>query len=715
MSIVDFSRYGRSRWSAPVEEMEVVDSSGGAGRVLFVDSTRQRRRTPEADPVGLSDGQSSRVFAIVGMSSREEAQRLMDALNRSALEKPDKQDKAELRKARALAKLDAKNKAAIEKAQEGWSCGACTFLNGNLSSAKCDVCQTARAAAAEEGTGPSKATRKEVDVSLLNGLSACFLDEVKPMLRPDPVWTGASPVARGIGDGKELAVTTQLAVETQKSIDCASTDLPAAPTRSSVLVCLPRLPLHLQAQACGELAKEQPEILVGKSLTILSSQQESDESSGRRRVHSRSAGGLDPGSYEVIEFIASRQQHLIASVQARHGPTTFEVGARVKLAARGERVGDARHGPLSQGDVGVIVSTSDSSVRVEYHRRGWHYQKVALEMAEMPVVLRGDKPANMACHLVDLTSEIFCLDPSSASAHINAPSVIAAPGTHLKQCTVCACKKEMSAFATFCFETAKITGDRERLGAARHQGTVCSGCMKQWCESSVRDGHLYVNCPSVECTRHLQIRELRSFVTPSTFKTLTTRVKEREEEQVQIAAADAETRKTWQKLQIKPCSRCYSLIEKDSGCDDMVCWSCGLGFKWQQAVELPTEAPPKTKRAKTDQAGKKKAARRAGGFSFGGAAPAPTPASAPTRYLSGMGGMPPGMGGMPPGRDTQLRHAEVRRRYQELRHEHAHHGAPSPVGTKICSACSAQAPRSGFSNRQWKLSGLTRKCRGCLK
>jgi hypothetical protein len=38
---------------------------------------------------------------------------------------------------------------------------------------------------------------------------------------------------------------------------------------------------------------------------------------------------------------------------------------------------------------------------------------------------------------------------------------------------------------------------------------------------------------------------------------------------------------------------------------------------------------------------------------------------------------------------------------------------PAEARTKICSACCSRVPRLSYSNRQWKLNGLTRRCMGC--
>jgi hypothetical protein len=119
---------------------------------------------------------------------------------------------------------------------------------------------------------------------------------------------------------------------------------------------------------------------------------------------------------------------------------------------------------------------------------------------------------DMACNLVDLSDQIFTVDPASPNVHINPMSVIAAPGTNLKTCMVCFTSKELPAFAKFCYQTAKVTGDGTDLGAQRHPGTICIPCMRTTCMTPISMGRHAVPCPGIGCQRVLQIRELKRSV-----------------------------------------------------------------------------------------------------------------------------------------------------------------------------------------------------------
>jgi hypothetical protein len=472
---------------------------------------------------------------------------LVDKLNGHKFEKTDpeidakKKEEAKKAKAAADAKQEAKAVAkalkATEKAQGYWACKACTIHNAIMSSRQCETCGTAREKVTSS-EGPNADTpndsKKEIDLTLLNGVSACLLEAVKPELAPSEEW-----VSGGGGIDRELAMTTQIG-------DGKADD--GGASKRSVLVLLPRLPRQLQAQACADLAKDSPEVLVGKRLEILAPRAAEDGHAPGSYRPGRNAGSLATGHYQVLSFMADRKQHLIAKSEGAGGVQGrgMCVGAKVRIRRGAESISDTSSGPMRRGNVGTVINTSEESVQVRYRDNRWHYQKRALELVPTRKTETGDdKPVDLACHLVDLSDQIFTVDPASPTVHINPLTVIAAPGTNLKACMACGASKELSAYAKFCYQTgrllmtdccvshatasicytaphphccacfdfsAKVTGDGTDLGPQRHPHTICRPCMDMWCTSELREGGLAVHCPAYGCDRILQIRELKRSV-----------------------------------------------------------------------------------------------------------------------------------------------------------------------------------------------------------
>eukprot|EP00935_MAST-01C_sp_MAST-1C-sp1_P001400 g1400.t1 len=469
------------------DRMELVDGSEPVS-ITFVDSTRHA---------------GHRVFAIVGVKSRTKARQLVDALNASKFQKPEEDAQAAKEKMVAKAEKEAKAKARakLEKEQGGWACAKCTFINSNMSAKRCELCESGRKDEAneKETAADSPQKRAGMDLSGLNGLSACLLEAVKPTLVPARGWVEAG------GGGPDF--------------EREGTSLPMISRVGTKEAGQQKL----QAQACSAVAENTPEVLIGKRLQILP---DGAEGSGSHRSRSRSRrrrhqqqGELEPGHYRVISYIEQRKQHLISKLESGDGGGRgFVRGAQVRLRSGYERVGDARHGPLRPGQVGTVNEVDRDSggrhVHVERGGRGWHYDTRALEV--VPAAQPKERGAeaqsafeDLPCMLVDLSQKNFCLDPTANSVNLNPPSVIAAPGTYLKECTVCFSTKGIDAFAEFCYEGTHITGDSERLGTPRHPGMVCIPCMRHWCSTFVSQAQLFTNCPVLGCKRALQIRELK--------------------------------------------------------------------------------------------------------------------------------------------------------------------------------------------------------------
>jgi hypothetical protein len=231
-------------------------------------------------------------------------------------------------------------------------------------------------------------------------VSACLLAEVKPTLVPSEDWVSGG----GGSDHDELAVTTE--ITPTNAITAGAAGAVAASTRS-VLVLLTRLPRQLQAQACADLAKDSPEVLVGKRVEILDprtatgNSQHSAHPFGRsvpahlQRFQRHSGGSLGAGHYQVISYMPERKQHLIAKVESgRQGTGGMCVGAKVRIRTGAERISDTAQGPMRRGNVGTIVDVSSESMRVRYRDDSWHYQKRAMELVPMASTKTGDsKPA----------------------------------------------------------------------------------------------------------------------------------------------------------------------------------------------------------------------------------------------------------------------------------------------------------------------------------
>ena len=116
---------------------------------------------------------------------------------------------------------------------------------------------------------------------------------------------------------------------------------------------------------------------------------------------------------------------------------------------------------------------------------------------------------------------------------------------------------------------------------ARHPGTICKRCLRGHATDAVKSGKLFVTCPAPDCERALQTRELRDILTAPMYKKLIAGIREMSmndtEEDLELIAAG---------FQLRLCPRCNCRIEKNDGCDAMICSRCGENFSWNSAKQL---------------------------------------------------------------------------------------------------------------------------------
>ncbi len=100
----------------------------------------------------------------------------------------------------------------------------------------------------------------------------------------------------------------------------------------------------------------------------------------------------DPDTFAVLPSIAARAAHAAAAGEGSAGSATltpeaikeqsFIVGCKVQLAPGFDSCQDARDGPLKPGDIGTLVTKTDSRYRVQFNGAVWWYDIPALELAE---------------------------------------------------------------------------------------------------------------------------------------------------------------------------------------------------------------------------------------------------------------------------------------------------------------------------------------------
>jgi len=134
----------------------------------------------------------------------------------------------------------------------------------------------------------------------------------------------------------------------------------------------------------------------------------------------------------------------------------------------------------------------------------------------------------------------------------------------------------------------RITGDGEDIGDPRHWATICKECMKMHATVGVSDGQLFVKCPFPGCGRSLQTNELKDALTRKDYNKLLQRMKEMEDAKVDSLTAEDIP----EGMELRLCPRCHARIEKNDGCDSMLCYRCGDQFEWDDAQQLVIVSKP---------------------------------------------------------------------------------------------------------------------------
>ena len=203
--------------------------------------------------------------------------------------------------------------------------------------------------------------------------------------------------------------------------------------------------------------------------------------------------------------------------------------------------------------------------------------------------------------LVDLTAnelilELFgtCSGPDEVTVGAEA---IAPVGTHTFVCQICnECETKPSAWTYVAqalrHQTPFYRDRRQQLMRSHvkcaHEITCCHTCLKQWIDTGINSGQLFATCPDTTCRRKFTIADIRRIDTASADK-LAARIKETElaaaVNRLQDPGYDA-----WATAaKAKHCPHCHAAIEKNGGCDHMVCWRCGNDFQWKRAKSVSSK------------------------------------------------------------------------------------------------------------------------------
>mmetsp|Transcript_15594 Transcript_15594/g.46244 ORF Transcript_15594/g.46244 Transcript_15594/m.46244 type:complete len:202 (-) Transcript_15594:1382-1987(-) len=112
--------------------------------------------------------------------------------------------------------------------------------------------------------------------------------------------------------------------------------------------------------------------------------------------------------------------------------------------------------------------------------------------------------------------------------------------------------------------------------------------MKMHATVGVSDGQLFVKCPFPGCGRSLQTNELKDALTRKDYNKLLQRMKEMEDAKVDSLTAEDIP----EGMELRLCPRCHARIEKNDGCDSMLCYRCGDQFEWDDAQQLVIVSKP---------------------------------------------------------------------------------------------------------------------------
>ena len=186
--------------------------------------------------------------------------------------------------------------------------------------------------------------------------------------------------------------------------------------------------------------------------------------------------------------------------------------------------------------------------------------------------------------LIDLTTACFILEPSTT--RIYHASVLAKPGTHIKDCPVC--------FEPFDWSSLG------RISMSCHPRECCSDCLSAWADGQISEGKLYVRCPAEGCKKQLALSQVKQVVNRSKFNSFVSSIREvhreaaRAEHQ-ELSTGTAEEQKAfreWVKeMDVRFCIGCFARIEKNKGCNHMTCWRCGTEFQWESAPPVSDGLP----------------------------------------------------------------------------------------------------------------------------
>ena len=118
-----------------------------------------------------------------------------------------------------------------------------------------------------------------------------------------------------------------------------------------------------------------------------------------------------------------------------------------------------------------------------------------------------------------------------------------------------------------------------------HEITCCHTCLKQWIDTGINSGQLYATCPDTSCRRKFTIADIR-LIDRATADKLAATIKEAECAAAMTRLEDPGYDAWATAAQAKHCPHCHAAIEKNGGCDHMVCWRCGNDFQWKRAKSV---------------------------------------------------------------------------------------------------------------------------------
>ena len=187
------------------------------------------------------------------------------------------------------------------------------------------------------------------------------------------------------------------------------------------------------------------------------------------------------------------------------------------------------------------------------------------------------------CEMADLRCRAVVHEGGAAGLAVEPRSIVAPLGSHTTECLACCARFPRNSMAEYCWGFYQVTGDGTTKKDPRHPDTLCTRCLTGYAKREVEAGKLHIKCPS--CPRSLQMRECRELIGTDLYEALVQRVAQAEK-RLHGAGDDAGAALVAAGLQCRSCPKCFTRIEKNAGCDEMVCYLCGHRFVWQSAQQV---------------------------------------------------------------------------------------------------------------------------------